>query len=147
MNPFHRILVATDLTPHSKPALDEALELARGNGTELLIAYAYTPPNAAQAQSVGGGVYEEWDENLRSDVQSRLQALADNARQAGVTATPLILSGVPYEAISEAAREREADLVVMGTHTRKSVARFFLGSVVSRVISSAHCPVLAVPSA
>ncbi len=37
MNPFKRIMVATDFTDSSKPAFEEAIELAQKNGSELLI--------------------------------------------------------------------------------------------------------------
>ena len=45
MKRFHRILMATDLKPASESALKEAIEMAKGNDTELLIAHAYHPPD------------------------------------------------------------------------------------------------------
>jgi nucleotide-binding universal stress UspA family protein len=147
MNPFHRILVATDLTEASEPALAEAIGLARDSGAELLVAHAYQLPNATEAQSVAAGVFEEWDSNLRSRVEERLQPIVARAQKEGLQAGALILTGAPYEAIAEAARQKKADLVVIGTHARKGVSRFFLGSVASRIISTASCPVLTVRAA
>jgi nucleotide-binding universal stress UspA family protein len=145
MKPFKRIIVATDLSPASEPALKEAVGLAKENGAELLIAHAYQPPTVVEAQSISAGVYEEWDENIRAEVKARLQELVENAAKDGVKAELLILKGTPYQAIAEAARVNEVDLVVLGTHGRKGVSRFFLGSVAARVISTAPCPVLTVP--
>jgi universal stress protein A len=147
MKVFHRIVVATDFTSASEPALREAIEMAKGNGTELLIAHAYSPPDFVQAQSVAAGVYEEWDRNLRTEVQEKLQPLVEKAQKSGVKARGLVLSGAPFEAIAEAARKNKADLVIMGTHGRKGVSRFFVGSVASRVISTAPCPVMTVRAA
>jgi nucleotide-binding universal stress UspA family protein len=147
MKPFHRILVATDLTATSEPAFAEAIEMAKGGDTELLIAHAFQPPNVAQAQAAAGGVYEEWIRNLRDQTEERLEPLVERAAKEGVKAEKLVLSGTAYEAITEAAKEKEADLVIMGTHGRKGVSKFFLGSVASRVISTAHCPVLTVRAA
>ena len=147
MKSFHRILVATDFTPASEPALAEAIEMAKGDGAELLIAHAYQPPNAPQAESVATGIYDEWVQNLRDRVEERLGPLVEKARKEGVKAEALILSGTPYEAITEAAENEGADLVILGTHGRRGVSRFFLGSVASRVISSAPCPVLTVRAA
>jgi nucleotide-binding universal stress UspA family protein len=147
MTPFNRIMVATDFTEASTPAFQEAIELAKKDGSELLISHAYQPPNMVQADTVAPGVYEEWDRNLRSRVQEMLQGLVDDAKKAGVPAKPLVLTGAPYEAIVDAAKENKADLVVMGTHGRKGVSRFFLGSVASRVISTAPCPVMTVRAA
>src|SRR5262245_46776913 len=144
MKPFKRILVATDLTDASKPAFKEAVEMAQDAGAVLMIAHAYQTPNAAQADAVAPGVYEEWDRNLRSGVEAKLKPLVEEAKKEGVNARPLVLSGVPYEAIAEAVQTQRADLVVMGTHGRQGVSRFFLGSVASRVISTVTCPVLTV---
>jgi nucleotide-binding universal stress UspA family protein len=147
MKLFKRIIMATDLSPASEPALKEAIGLAKENGAELLIAHVYQPPSVVEAQSISAGVYEEWDQNIRAEVKGRLQELVENAAKEGVKAEPLILTGAPYEAIAEAARGNDADLVVMGTHGRKGVSRFFLGSVAARVISTAPCPVMTVRAA
>jgi nucleotide-binding universal stress UspA family protein len=147
MKAFKRIILATDLSPASEPALKEAIGLAKENGAELLIAHAYQPPTVVEAQSISAGVYEEWDQSIRAGVKSRLQKLVESAAKEGVKAEPLILRGAPYEAIAEAARRKDADLVVLGTHGRKGVSRFFLGSVAARVISTAPCPVMTVRAA
>ena len=147
MKHFHRILMATDFTAASDPALDEAIEMAKGNGTELLIAHAYQSPVMLPEQTVSPETYEQWDRDLRTDVLQRLQPLLEKARAGGnhvPRAGPL---GAPHEAIAEAAKESDADLIVMGTHGRKGVSRFFIGSVASRVISTAPCPVMTVGGA
>jgi nucleotide-binding universal stress UspA family protein len=139
-----RILVATDFSSASDRAVETAIDMAGNNGTELLFAHAYVPPVASQADAVAPGVYEEWDRNLRNAVGEKLEPLVEKAKKRGIKARSLILSGTPYEAIADAAEKNQADLVVMGTHGRKGVARFFVGSVASRVISIAPCPVLTV---
>src|SRR5215471_6127229 len=103
MKAFHRILFATDFTEASEPALAEAIEMAKGDGTELLIAHVYQLPNPAQATSVARGVYEEWTQNLRDRVEERLAPLVERARAEGVNAESLVLNGTPYEAITQAA--------------------------------------------
>jgi nucleotide-binding universal stress UspA family protein len=144
MNLFHRILVATDFSEASTPAFHEAILMAKENGSELLIANAYQRPNMLEADALAFGVYEEWDRNLRAEIEGRLNALVEEARTAGVAARPLVLPGAPHEAITDAAKENDADLVIMGTHRRKGVSRLFLGSVASRVIATAPCPVMTI---
>ena len=144
MKLFRRILVATDFSEASTPAFQEAILMAKENGSELLIANAYQRPDMLQADAVAFGVYEEWEGNLRDEVEGKLNALVEEARTAGVAARPLVLTGAPHHAIADAAKENDADLVIMGTHGRKGVARFFLGSVASRVIKTAPCPVLTI---
>lgn len=147
MKTFTKILFATDLTPASEPALQEAIELAAESHAELLVAHAYEPPNLAQAEAVGPGVYAEWDRNLREDAENRIAPLVQRAQDAGVKASSFVLSGDTCEVIIETAKAKGVDLLVMGTHGRKGVSRMFLGSVASRVISAAPCPVMTVRAA
>jgi nucleotide-binding universal stress UspA family protein len=51
---------------------------------------------------------------------------------------------VPHELIARAARSRKADLLVIGTHGRSGLAKLFLGSVATRLVSMAPRPVLTV---
>jgi len=142
MKAFHRILVATDFTPASDPALEEAIEMAKGNGTELLIAHAYEPPVLLPEQTVSSETYDEWDRDLRNDVVERLQPLLGKARHEGVRARGLVLSGAPHAAIAEAARESDADLIVMGTHGRRGIRRLLMGSDAELVLRTSAVPVL-----
>jgi nucleotide-binding universal stress UspA family protein len=139
-----RVLVATDLSPASTAAIRKAIGIARANGASLLLAHAHQPPSLVLVGYVPPHAVAKWDEDLREDVRRRMQPYLDEAEKAGVKAEAVILSGSPKEAITEAAREYRADLVVVGTHGRTGVPRFFLGSVAARVVSSADCPVMTV---
>ncbi|MEX2148022.1 MAG: universal stress protein, partial [Candidatus Rokuibacteriota bacterium] len=63
---------------------------------------------------------------------------------ARVRARGLLLDGVAHEQIAKAAKAKKADLLVVGTHGRTGMARFFVGSVAGRVVAGAPCPVLTV---
>lgn len=139
-----RVLVATDLSPASTAAVRKAIAIARENGSTLLLAHAYQPPSLVLEGYVPPVTYEKWDDSVREDVRMKMQPFLDEAEKAGVAAEAVILSGTPNEAITEAAREAHADLVVVGTHGRTGMPRFFLGSVAARVVSSAPCPVMTV---
>ena len=76
--------------------------------------------------------------------QKHLTALARKAKQASVRVKSLLLEGIPHESIARAARSKKADLLVIGTHGRTGLAKFFLGSVATRLVASASCPVLTV---
>jgi nucleotide-binding universal stress UspA family protein len=148
MHSFRHILFATDFSEASRPAFEEAVALARENDAELVLAHAYEPPAFLPTDlCLTPAAYEELDAKLREDAERNLGTLKKEARRGGVRARPLALGGAPDEAIVEAAEETGADLVVIGTHGRTGAARFFLGSVASRVIASAPCPVLTVRTA
>ena len=147
MKMFQRILVATDFSPASTPAFEQSVKMAKRDGALLLIAHAYQEPGLVELSHAPARVYEEWDQKLREGVERKLRPLAEYARKEGVEAEGLVLTGFADEAIIEAAKQRRADLIVMGTHGRRGAARLFLGSVASRVISTAPCPVMTVRSA
>lgn len=63
-----------------------------------------------------------------------------------VKAEPKILEGVPFEAILRDARERSADLIVMGRSGRTGTGRILAGSEAERVLEFTDRPVLIVPS-
>ena len=75
-----------------------------------------------------------------------MSALANETRQKRVSVKRLILKGtIPVDKqIVRAARTLGADLIVMGTHGRTGLSKLFIGSVASRVVARAHCPVLVV---
>jgi nucleotide-binding universal stress UspA family protein len=145
MSRIRRILHPSDFSRASGAAFAKAVEMAKMNGAELLVVHVLTPV----IPMVGDGyvspkVYEEIEATSRSDAQARLDRLLSKAKKAGVRARGLLLDGVPHEQIARAARSRKADLVVIGTHGRTGLAKFFLGSVAGRVVSIASCPVLTV---
>jgi nucleotide-binding universal stress UspA family protein len=93
---------------------------------------------------VAPSVYDDMEAAARAGAQKQLRKLVDKAKQSGVRVKPLLLEGIAHERIMQAARSRKADLVVIGTHGRTGFARFFLGSVASRVLAISPCPVLTV---
>ena len=145
MSRIRRILHPSDFSRASSAAFAQAVDMAKANRAELLLVHVLAP----FVPMVGDGyvapkVYEEIEASARAQAQKQLDLLVARARKAGVRAKSLVLEGVPHEQITRAARSRRVDLVVLGTHGRTGLAKFFLGSVAGRVISTAPCPVLTV---
>ena len=138
------ILFATDLSPASDRAFEEARRLAREFGAELVIAHAYDPASVLALGYVPAHEYLQWEDQYRASLEQKLDPLLDAARRDGLEARSAILAGHPEQAIIEAAERERAGLILMGTHGRTGASRFFLGSVASRVIATAPCPVMTV---
>lgn len=137
-----RILVATDLSPSAAPVFEQALALARGFEAKLLVAHAYQDHHLPRAGFATPESWDEWDRGFREEARRALAPLVQRAWAEGLEAEAVLLTGFPDEAIVEAARRLEADLVVVGTHGRRGAAHFLLGSVAARVVATAPCPVL-----
>ena len=143
---IRRILHATDFSRASTAAFTRAVEMARVSGAELFLVHVLSPviPMAPDAY-VSPQVYADIEASARAAAQKRMAALAARAGKGGVRRVRSFLyEGLAHEQINRAARARRADLVVIGTHGRTGVAKFFLGSVAGRVVSAAPCPVLTV---
>jgi nucleotide-binding universal stress UspA family protein len=145
---LRRIMHATDFSRASTAAFKRALAMAKADRAQLIVTHAMTPPSLALPGEgyVSPRLYEDLETSARGEAQKRLDAIVARARKAGVRATGLLLEGVPHERVARAARARKADLLVIGTHGRTGLAKLFLGSVATRLVANAPCPVLTVRS-
>jgi nucleotide-binding universal stress UspA family protein len=84
------------------------------------------------------------DAEVAQRVAAELSSLARREVPAGVQVNPVVRHGKPYQEITEAAKERNADLVVIATHGRTGLQHTLLGSTAERVVRLAPCPVLVV---
>ncbi len=146
MNRIRRILHPTDFSRASGRALDEAIELAKQNRAELLLLHVMAPvtPYLAEDSYVSPALYTQMEESAKHEAEAAMSALIKKAKKARLDAKSLLLKGVPHEQIVRVAKNRRAHLIVIGTHGRTGISKFFMGSVAGRVVAMAHCPVLTV---
>jgi nucleotide-binding universal stress UspA family protein len=137
---YKRILVGTDFSTASIPAFEQALKLAKQNGAELLIAHVAIVPSTISFMPPES--YGAWEAHCRTEAEENIGSLLQKAHQQGVKAHMLLLEGLADDAIMEAAERLRVDLIVIGTHGRRGVSRFFMGSVAARLVSRARCAVL-----
>jgi nucleotide-binding universal stress UspA family protein len=140
-----RVLHPTDFSKASSSAFARSLAEARANRGELVLLHVLAPviPVAGEGY-VSPSVYEQMSQSARAWARKQMDRLLAKARAARVRARGLVLEGVTHEQIVRAAKRQRAGIIVMGTHGRTGVARFFLGSVAARVAATAPCPVLTV---
>ena len=140
------ILHPTDFSRASAPAFKRAVQMAKDNRAQLLILHVLAPasPMLMTDGYVPPKVYDDMEAAARAEAQKQLRRLVEKAKHSGARVKPILLEGIAHERIIQAARSRKADLVVIGTHGRTGFARFFLGSVASRVLAISPCPVLTV---
>ena len=127
-----RILCPIDFDEYSGRALAWAQNLARRHGAELLLLHVFPLRPAVLAQGDRAG-------------HTRLDELAAIIRASGVPCEVTTLNGDPAFHILQAARDGEADLVVMATHGRKGMPRVLLGSVTEAVLHATPSPLLTIP--
>ena len=142
-----RVLHPTDFSKASSGAFTRSLAEARKNGSELVLVHVLSPviPMAGAGEAyLTPSVYEQMSKSTRALAQKQMDRLLAKAKTARVRARGMLLEGVAHEQIVRVAKRQRADMIVMGTHGRTGMARFFLGSVAARVTATAACPVLTV---
>jgi nucleotide-binding universal stress UspA family protein len=137
------ILVATDFGEHAERATQYAVELARRLEARVCLVHAYTLPILGPP-SLSGSYLGALAEQLEKDARRELDAALERHKTPGVHLSGLVKQSDPRQAVIEAARDLDADLVVLGTHGRHGLKRVVMGSVAEFVVRHAPCPVLAV---
>jgi nucleotide-binding universal stress UspA family protein len=132
------ILLASDLSPASESAEELAFELASRLGSTVLLVSVIDPRGLRRP----GGGYRERVDQVRTDREAAAQEIVDRGRRDHVAIRCLIWEGDPGEAIVEAAVAEAVDLVVVGSHGRRGVDRFVMGSVSERVVRTSPVPVV-----
>jgi nucleotide-binding universal stress UspA family protein len=89
-------------------------------------------------------MYQEMESAIRQSAEKQLDRLVAQAKKAGVAVRGLLLTGAAPEAIASTARKERSDVVIVGTHGRTGLERLLAGSVASRIVGTAPCPVLTV---
>ncbi len=139
------IVFATDFSPASKGALGKAIELARKEGAELIVAHVYEPPASLSHSGVADDLIEaELEATIRKDVEKQLAPVLAEVRAAGVKVRGEILAGHTAKELGLLADRNGAAMIVIGTHGRTGIKKLVMGSVASQVIATAPCPVLTV---
>jgi nucleotide-binding universal stress UspA family protein len=142
---LRRILVPTDFSKSSANALAYAVAFAEKFGAEIHLLHvvqdlALFIPEAVLIAPAPAPPVEQFTAAARAALE---RAITDLQRP-GLTVHPQVAEGTPYEEIVRFARERDVDLIVIGTHGRTGLAHILLGGVTDKVVRRAPCPVLTV---
>lgn len=135
-----RILVSTDFSETSQAALRYGVELARRFRARLYLLHVPPDPGEAAEAEYPIGIFDI----MQNDAHDRLLHLLTDAEASELRPECAMRLGAPADEIVKYATEHEIDLIVLGTHGRKGVARLVLGSVAENVVRHAPCPVLTV---
>jgi nucleotide-binding universal stress UspA family protein len=144
---IRRILFASDFSTASRKAFTTAVAMAKTNRATLTILHVIVPfTPIVPEQYINTQTWDRIDREARGWSRRQLDRLTDNARKAGIRAAGLLLEGDPAQQILRGVRLRRAELLVVGTHGRTGLTKFFVGSVAGRVVATASCPVVTVRS-
>ncbi len=133
-----RIAVAIDFSPHAEIALEEAISLARRVGGEVHMLHVCErcedDPDDSEVQRLS--------DELRQEAREDLAELHGRYDGHGASLYQVLLEGDPTESLCDAASELGCSTIIIGTHGRTGLRRFFLGSIAEKVARLAPIDVL-----
>lgn len=149
--PLRTIVACVDFSPLSERVIEDALGLAALDGGRAEVVHVfYGPWHRLHYRAPTPEASPKFQQQYRNVLAARLEALAAGvARRLGQDPPECRLreSQSHGRGLVEHARERGADLLVLGTWGRTSLRHVLLGSTAERVLREATCSVLAIPPA
>ncbi len=142
---FKSIVIATDGSPYSTTAASEAIGIAKKNNSKLTV-ISVVPAELATPTDVDFAAtgQELLGEKEMQAAEKNVKAVKEAAQKEGVAVQAFVMTGKPADAIIETAKEKSADLIIVGSHGRSGIERLLMGSVAERVIVMSACAVLVV---
>ena len=133
------ILFATDFSPAADAAAPFAIQIARSYGARVYGVHVNPFDNYTAAAPEAWAAMAEAAEREAKENAQRL-----NEQLAGIEHEVVIGEGNIWEVISILIKEKEIDVIVLGTRGRTGLGKALLGSVAEQILRQAPCPVLTV---
>ena len=142
---FSKILVAIDGSDASMDAADYAISISKQHNAELLYAlHVIHPADADLFGSTGEmttAAYYIID--INKEAQKYLDKVKLKANEKNIQVkTEIIASTNIAGGIVDYAEDKDVDLIIIGTRGKSGFKKILLGSVASKVVNYAHCPVM-----
>lgn len=139
-----KILLAVDGSRFSDAAIRTPIARRPPQDTEIRVVHVLEPPSWLASRERPGydsAFDADWWAAEKAEARSLVEDAAELLRSKGLAATAIVEEGDPKSKILDAARDWGADLIVMGSHGRKGLRHFLIGSVSEAVARHAGCSV------
>jgi nucleotide-binding universal stress UspA family protein len=142
---YRSIYVPLDGSPFAEQALPLAGEIARRSGAILQLALVHHPVPALATALEVPEIEAQLDQEARAREQTYLSSIVERVRKSvNVPVTGTLLDGPVADALETHLEKTGAELVVITTHGRGPMSRFWLGSVADQLMRRLHLPILLV---
>ena len=143
---LNRILVPTDFSDFSQPALRYGCAFASRFNSELHLLHVSPEPTMLMPEAAALGSENLFleAEALENAAKERLLQLPGDDWENGRDLVRATRIGAPFLQIIDYAKQMEIDLIVIGTHGRSGLVHLLMGSVAENVVRKAPCPVMTI---
>ena len=142
-----KILLAIDGSKYSDGTVQALASQIRKENAQVLVLQIVEPQIYSTPPQMAAGYQPEMAEIMKEQfkqAQESVDRSAATLRSAGFEVSTRVLEAEPRSGILDLASEWHADLIVLGSHGRRGLQRFMLGSVAESVARGAYCSVLIV---
>ncbi len=142
-----KLLVPLDGSEFAEAVLSEGLKPYGPEGTQVVFFHCVDLNKLyARVGHEPAQFYIDAERQYRSEKEGYLKGIVEKLQELGYSASSRMAIGDPVESILQAAMEEEVDAIVMATHGRSGLERFFVGSVTEGVLRLSRWLVIVVPA-
>jgi universal stress protein A len=138
-----KILVPIDFSPMSKKAFQHAARFAEHFGCEIVLLHVVEPVTAIAGTPIALEIFAQPEEDTTA-AEAELACLAASSHNSPNCFTSAVRAGHAPNEITKAAKEFDADLIMIASHGYTSWRHLCIGSTAERVVRTAPCSVLVV---
>ena len=140
------ILVPLDLKVETGRVLERATEVAQAFGAKLWLLHVAAPDPDFVGYEPGPQYIRDVRAEALNEERTKLHRMVAELSASKIDTHPIMVMGPTVETILSEAERIQADLIVMGTHGRRGLAKAFLGSTSDDVLRANRYSVLIVPT-
>ncbi len=142
---YQNILVPVDGSETSYAAVAKAADFAKVFNSKITVVQVLVLDPYIAAEYISASQTNDLIERARESIEKTLAEAKAKFQADGIEVETKLLEGqVVHTELVKAAQDINADLIVIGSHGRTGIKKFFLGSVAQSVLSSSDIPVLVV---
>ncbi|MCQ4574383.1 MAG: universal stress protein [Candidatus Brocadiales bacterium] len=142
MRDIKKILCPVDYSVCSQEAFKYAVHIARTESAKLYLMHVIDVRSFGHESALDFNVPKPGDDAIKHIKEELSKKAADEVK--GVDIETVVVVGVPVNDIVDTAKEKDVDLIVLGTHGRTGIPHLIIGSVAENVVRRAPCAVLTV---
>jgi len=142
-----KILLAVDGSKYSEAAVQAVASQIHKDKAEVLVLEVVEPRIISTPPQMAAGYEPELAELMKEQFKQAQQTVdraAGALKAAGFNVKTRVVEAETRTGILDLASEWHADVIVLGSHGRKGLQRFMLGSVAESIARGAYCSVLIV---
>ena len=141
-----RILIATDFSECSRGALDICISVSKCMKLKLYVLHTIEKLPHDYMHLLSSTTHSNMKQKLEEEARNNINSMLPKELLETETAVPIIRFGKPFLEIIKVAKEKDVDIIAVGTHGRAGADRVILGSVAEMVVRKAGCSVMVIRS-